>query len=65
MQRLLNNNLQPPLLVMKPQSIMEQQGVQCLMTHFKITMSKLQDESTLLFPFKALIDGNLIIQVCL
>ncbi|XP_052243455.1 E3 ubiquitin-protein ligase RNF213-like [Dreissena polymorpha] len=62
MQRLLNNNLQPPLLVMKPQSIMEQQGVQCLMTHFKITMSKLQDESTLLFPFKALIDGNLIIQ---
>ncbi|XP_052243691.1 E3 ubiquitin-protein ligase rnf213-alpha-like [Dreissena polymorpha] len=59
---LVNNEMKPDFLKMGPGNDLTHQGLQCLLAHFHIVMSKLQAGSTLLDPLIMLINGNPIIQ---
>ncbi|KAH3735719.1 hypothetical protein DPMN_042254 [Dreissena polymorpha] len=59
---LINNELKPDFLWMRPGNDLMHQGLQCLLAHFCIVISKLQTGSTLLDPLIMLTNGNPIIQ---
>ncbi|KAH3728508.1 hypothetical protein DPMN_054465, partial [Dreissena polymorpha] len=56
-----SNELKPEFLKMEPGTDLMHQGIQCLLTHFKLSMSCLEDNSMLLRPLIALMKGNPII----
>ncbi|KAH3727158.1 hypothetical protein DPMN_053084, partial [Dreissena polymorpha] len=60
--KLLNNDMEPEFLKIKPASDLMHQGLQCLLTHFYITMSTLQDGYTLVDPLVQLMTGYPSIQ---
>ncbi|XP_052239407.1 E3 ubiquitin-protein ligase rnf213-alpha-like [Dreissena polymorpha] len=58
LKMLLTNQLQPTFLNMTPGTDIHQQGLQCLLVHFKIVMALFDGKSTILDPLKAVVTGH-------